>query len=73
MVGEVLDLVPIGAAMAVGFGTLAAGYAESSIGAAAMGAIAEDAKTFGPALLLTVIPESLAVFGLIIGLMLIFV
>lgn len=72
VLAEVIDLTPLAAALAVGMGTLAAGYAEAAIGPAAMGAIAEDQATFGPGLLLTVIPESLAVFGLIIGIMLLF-
>jgi V/A-type H+-transporting ATPase subunit K len=53
------------AALAVGFATIGAGIAERSIGAAAMGAIAEDEDLFGQGLILTVIPETLVILALV--------
>jgi V/A-type H+-transporting ATPase subunit K len=46
---------------------------EQAIGAAAVGAMAEDEKFFGKGLLMTVIPESIAIFGLVVALILLFV
>jgi V/A-type H+/Na+-transporting ATPase subunit K len=64
-------LVAIGAALAVGITAYASGVAEGQIGAAAVGAIAEDEKLFGKGLILTVIPETLVIFGLVIAILLI--
>lgn len=54
-----------GAALAVGLAALGAGIAESSIGAAAMGAIAEDESLFGTGLIFTVLPETLVILALV--------
>jgi V/A-type H+/Na+-transporting ATPase subunit K len=62
-------LVAIGAALAVGIGALGAGLAMSGIGPAAVGAMAEKEELFGKGLLLTVIPESLVIFGLVVGIL----
>jgi len=59
------DMQLAGAAIAVGLAALGAGIAESSIGAAAMGAIAEDESLFGTGLILTVIPETLVILALV--------
>lgn len=53
------------AALAVGLAAFGAGYAERGIGAAAMGAIAEDEDLFGIGLILTVIPETLVILALV--------
>lgn len=66
-------LIAIAAAIAVGLSGYAAANAESSIGAATVGAMAEDEKFFGKGLLMTVIPETIAIFGLVVALILIFV
>lgn len=66
-------LIAIAAAIAVGVSGYAAAVAESSIGAATVGAMAEDEKFFGKGLLMTVIPETIAIFGLVTALILIFV
>ncbi len=62
-------LLAIGAGLAVGLSAIGAGIAEKSIGAAAVGAIVEDRKNFGVALLFTVIPETIVIFGLVIAIM----
>lgn len=53
------------AALAVGLAGLGAGIAERGIGAAAVGAIAEDRDLFGPALILTVLPETIVILVLV--------
>ena len=54
-----------GAALAVGLAAFGAGYAERGIGAAAVGAIAEDEEMFGRGLILTVLPETLVILALV--------
>jgi V/A-type H+-transporting ATPase subunit K len=66
-------LIALGAGIAVGLAGIGAGMGEQAIGAAAVGAMAEDEKFFGKGLLMTVIPESIAIFGLVVGLILLFV
>ena len=43
--------------------------AESTIGAAAVGAMAEKEELFGKGLILTVIPETLVIFGLVVAIL----
>jgi V/A-type H+-transporting ATPase subunit K len=62
----------IGAGIAVGLTGLGTGLAEYGIGSAAVGATAENKDIFGLALLLTVIPETIVIFGLVVGLLLLF-
>ena len=54
------------AALAVGLAALGAGYAENGIGAAAVGAIAEDRGMLGPGIVLTVLPETLVIFAIVV-------
>lgn len=70
-VGIGAGLIGIGAALAVGLSAYASGVAEKEIGAAAIGAMAENEKLFGKGLILTVIPETLVIFGLVIAILLI--
>ena len=53
------------AALALGLAAFGAGYAERGIGAAAMGAIAEDDSLFVNGLILTVLPETLVILALV--------
>jgi V/A-type H+-transporting ATPase subunit K len=62
----------IGAGLAVGLTGIGTGVAEMGIGAAAVGAIAENKDFFGLGLLFTVIPETIVIFGLVVGLLLLF-
>ena len=62
-------LVAIGAGLAIGLSAIAAGIAEKDIGAAAVGAMAEKEEVFGKALILTVIPETLVIFGLVVAIL----
>ena len=65
-------LKAIGAGLAVGLTGIGTGVAEMGIGAAAVGATAEYKDLFGLALLFTVIPETIVIFGLVISLLLMF-
>ena len=62
----------IAAALAVGLTGLGTGVAEMSIGSAAVGATAENKDIFGLALLFTVIPETIVIFGLVVSLLVLF-
>jgi len=67
-----IGLKAIGAGLAVGLTGLGTGVAEMAIGSAAVGATAENKDIFGLALLFTVIPETIVIFGLVVALLLLF-
>jgi V/A-type H+-transporting ATPase subunit K len=54
------------AAIGVGLSAIGAGYAERGIGSAAVGAMAEDPDMFGRGLLMTVLPETLVIFAIVV-------
>jgi len=62
----------LGAGLAVGLTGIGTALAEMAIGSAAVGATAENKDVFGLVLLLTVIPETIVIFGLVVGLLLLF-
>ncbi len=62
-------LIAIGSATALAVSAIAAAMAEKSIGVAAIGAMAEKEELFGKALILTVIPETLVIFGLVVAIL----
>jgi len=68
-----LGMKALGAGLAVGMTGIGAGIAEMAIGTAAVGATAENKDVFGLVLLLTVIPETIVIFGLVVALLLLFV
>lgn len=53
------------AALTVGLAALATGYAQRGIGAAAVGAVAEDGDNFFAALLFVALPETLIIIALV--------
>lgn len=59
----------LAAAIATGFGSIGAGIAVSSTGAAAVGAIAEKPESFGRALIFVGLAEGIAIYGLLISFM----
>jgi len=67
-----LGMKAFSAALAVGLTGLASAIAEMTIGSAAVGATAENRDVFGLVLLLTVIPETIVIFGLVVALLLLF-
>ncbi len=64
-------LIAIGAGLAIGLAALVSGMAQSRVGSAAMGAIAEKPELTGRAILLMAIPETLVVLGFAVAAMLI--
>jgi len=68
-----MGMKALGAGIAVGLTGIGAGVAEMAIGSAAVGATAENKDIFGLALLFTVIPETIVIFGLVVALLLLFV
>ncbi|MBS3116410.1 hypothetical protein J4421_02315 [Candidatus Woesearchaeota archaeon] len=66
-----VGLIAIGAGLAIGMSAIAAALAEKSIGTAAIGAMAEKESLFGKGLILTVIPETLVIFGLVAAILII--
>ena len=62
-------LIAIGAALAVGLSALATGWAQARIGAAAVGAIAENPELAGRAILLVALPETLVILGFAVAAM----
>ncbi len=64
--GEVFIEADTAAALSVGIAALAAGYAERGIGAAAVGAMAEDEDLFVNGLILTVLPETIVILALVV-------
>ncbi|HSA35424.1 MAG TPA: ATPase [Methanomassiliicoccales archaeon] len=63
-------MIAIGAGIAVGLTGLASAFAEKEIGSAAIGAMAENEKLFGKGLILTVIPETIVIFGMVVAILL---
>lgn len=63
--------VPIGAAIAFSAGAFATGWAQSRIGAAGAGTIAEKPDTAGSIIIIEAIPETLVILGFVIASMII--
>jgi V/A-type H+-transporting ATPase subunit K len=64
-------IIALSAAIALGMSALAAGNAEKSIGVATVGAMAEKEELFAKGLILTVIPETIVIFGLVVAILII--
>ncbi len=62
-------LIAIGAGLAVGLAGLGSAIAEKDIGSAAVGAFTEKEELFGKGLIMTVIPETIVIFGFVIAIM----
>ena len=60
-------MVALAAALAIGIAALATGFAQAKIGAAGMGAIAEDPKRLGGVIMLVAIPETVAILGFVVA------
>ena len=63
----------VGAALAVGLSGIGGGIAVASSASAALGAISENDKAFGRALIFVGLAEGVALYGLIVALLLLFV
>jgi V/A-type H+-transporting ATPase subunit K len=63
-------LMLIGAGIAVGVAGLGTGLAQGQIGAAAVGATAENPKMMGKGLIMLVLPETIVILGFVIAILL---
>ena len=63
-------LALIGADIAIGVAGLGTGVAQAQIGAAAVGATAEDPKMFGRGIVLMVLPETIVILGFVVAFLL---
>ena len=63
--------VAASAAAAIIGSAWAAAWAEKAIGTATIGAMAEKEELFGKGLVLTVIPETIVIFGLVVAILII--
>jgi V/A-type H+-transporting ATPase subunit K len=61
----------IGAALAIGLAAIGAGIALASGAPAAIGAVAEDPKSFGKAMIFVALGEAVAIYGFIIAFLMI--
>ncbi len=61
-------LTAIGAGLAIGLTGLATAWAQAKIGSAGVGALAEDDSIFGKVLVLTALPETMIILGLVVAL-----
>jgi len=66
---ETTAVLALSAAAAIVGTAFAAAWAEKAIGTAAMGAMTEKDGLFGAGLVLTVLPETIVIFGLVIAIM----
>ena len=62
-----IGMIALSAAIAIGLSAIATGMAQSRIGAAMAGAIAERPELAGTAIILVAIPETMVVLGLVIA------
>ncbi len=62
--------IPLGAGIAFGLGALGTGIAQSRIGSAGAGSIAEKPETFGTMVILIAIPETMVILGFVVAAML---
>ncbi len=62
-------LIALASGAAIGLSAIAAAIAEKDIGVAAVSAMAEKEELFGKGLVLTVIPETIVIFGLVVAIL----
>jgi V/A-type H+-transporting ATPase subunit K len=56
-------LIALGAGLAIGISAIATSYAQSRIGAAGIGALAEHPELVGTVIILVAIPETMVILG----------
>ncbi|MCU0605838.1 MAG: ATPase [Candidatus Edwardsbacteria bacterium] len=61
----------IGAALAIGFAAFATAWAQSKIGSAAAGAMAEKPEIGGLMIVLEALPETIIILGFVIAIMIV--
>ena len=65
-------LLGFAAALAIGLSALATGWAQSRIGSAGAGAIAEKPELTGTVIILVAIPETMVILGFVIAAMILY-
>ncbi|WKZ32208.1 MAG: ATPase [Thermodesulfobacteriota bacterium] len=60
-------LIALAAALAIGLPALATGWAQSKIGAAGAGAVAEKPELTGIVIILVAIPETMVLLGFVVA------
>jgi V/A-type H+-transporting ATPase subunit K len=65
-------LLMLSAALAIGFSSLATAWAQSRIGAAGAGTIAEKPELRGTVIIMLAIPETMVILGFVIAVMILF-
>ncbi len=63
--------IAVGAAIAFGAGAIGTGWAQSRIGAAGAGTLAERPEMTGTVIIMEAIPETLAILGFVVAAMII--
>lgn len=63
----------LSAALSTGIATIATGFAVGSVGSSAIGAISEDSSLLGKTLIFVGMAEGIAIYGLIISILILFV
>jgi len=66
----VSGLIAIGAGIAIAGAGIGTALAQKDIGAAAVGAAAENEKMFGKGMIYMVLPETIVIFGFVVAAML---
>lgn len=67
-----IGLIALSAALAVGLPALATGWAQSRIGGAGAGTIAEKPESAGTIIVLVAIPETMVILGFVVGVVMLF-
>ncbi len=62
----------LAAALAVGLGAIGTAWAQSRIGAAGAGAVAEKPEVAGTILILTALPETMVILGFVVAALILF-
>jgi V/A-type H+/Na+-transporting ATPase subunit K len=65
-----IGLIAVGAGIAVAGGCIGTGIAQGAIGSAGMGVLAEKPEEQGKVLFFMVIPETIIIFGFVMGILL---
>ncbi|MHA1114911.1 MAG: V-type ATP synthase subunit K [Candidatus Heimdallarchaeaceae archaeon] len=70
--GNLGDMRPIGAALAIGLAGIGSALGMGSAGSAGIGALVEKPEIFGKIFLFIVLIEAVAIYGLLVAILLIF-
>jgi V/A-type H+-transporting ATPase subunit K len=73
MVSEIAGLIAIGAGLAIGLAAAGSGIGQGIASAAGAGATGENEKLFGKMMVFAAMPETQAIYGFVIAILLLFV